>query len=149
MRSRMMAGIRGKHTKPERVLREMLTGAGVHYRLHRNDLPGSPDIVVPSRQAVIMAHGCFWHSHQGCRFAARPATRSDFWEAKLRGTVDRDEAAEAKLNMLGWRVLVVWECATRGVSEYETLRKQVLSWLASDVPWAEIGERSFTCAPPQ
>jgi DNA mismatch endonuclease (patch repair protein) len=142
----MMSGIRGKHTRPEMVLRDILTGAGIRYRLHRKDLPGRPDIVVPGLRAAILVHGCFWHAHQSCRFATRPATRAEFWEQKLSGNAARDEAAEAQLSMLGWRVFVVWECATKSRDDRDQLHLQVLSWLFSNEDWGEIGERSFAAA---
>src|SRR5690349_6902310 len=90
-RSRMMAGIRGKDTKPEMLVRRCLTAAGARYRLHRRDLPGAPDIALPGAKVAIFVHGCFWHVHCGCRFAATPATRPEFWRAKLQGNVERDE----------------------------------------------------------
>lgn len=142
-----MSGIRGKHTQPELLLRRFLLAAGIRYRLYRKDLPGRPDIVVPARKAAILVHGCFWHAHEGCRFAARPSTRPEFWEAKLRGNVARDEAAEAQLIMLGWRVLVVWECATRDNDLLAVLREELLRWLASDDPWAQISEDSLMAPP--
>ena len=108
-----MSGIKGKDTKPEMLIRRILTTAGMRYRLHRRDLPGAPDIVLPGKKVAIFVHGCFWHVHQGCRYATVPATRPEFWKTKLQGNIERDEAASAKLNMLGWRVLLVWECSTR------------------------------------
>jgi DNA mismatch endonuclease (patch repair protein) len=134
----MMAGIRGKNTQPEMVVRRCLSSAGVRYRLHRRDLPGAPDIALPGANVAIFVHGCFWHVHQGCRFAANPATRPEFWNAKLQGNVERDERSVAKLAMLGWRVLVVWECATRA-SEALDLCGAVLRWLQSESEYGEIG----------
>jgi DNA mismatch endonuclease (patch repair protein) len=139
VRSRMMAGIKGKNTMPEMLVRRSLSLAGLRYRLHHRDLPGAPDIVLPGAKVAIFVHGCFWHIHQGCRFAATPATRPDFWKAKLQGNVDRDEGAIAKLAMLGWRVLVVWECATRS-AEAGDLCGDVLRWLESGTDYGEIGE---------
>lgn len=135
-----MAGIKGKNTKPELLVRKLLTTAGVPYRLHRKDLPGAPDIVVPSRQVAIFVHGCFWHVHATCRFAKWPTSRPDFWRAKLSGNASRDSDAAAMLNMLGWRVLVVWECSTRLTASADLLQCSVLSWLTSDEPYGEIGE---------
>ena len=114
VRSRMMAGIKGKNTEPEMLVRRCLSAAGIRYQLHRRDLPGAPDISLPGARVAIFVHGCFWHVHAGCRFAASPSTRPEFWKAKLQGNVERDEAAIAKLAMLGWRLLIVWECATDG-----------------------------------
>jgi DNA mismatch endonuclease (patch repair protein) len=142
VRSRMMSGIKGKDTKPEVFVRAILTAAGLRYRLHRRDLPGSPDIVLPGRHVAIFVHGCFWHAHSGCRLAAAPSTRPEFWRAKLEGNVERDDAAVAKLGMLGWRVLVVWECSTRrgGVDD---LPGALRAWIEGDAEFGEIG------APPQ
>jgi DNA mismatch endonuclease, patch repair protein len=137
-RSRMMAGIRGKDTKPEMLVRRCLTAAGARYRLHRRDLPGAPDIALPGAKVAIFVHGCFWHVHHGCRFAATPATRPEFWRAKLQGNVERDEGAIARLAMLGWRVLVVWECATRSADALD-LCGSILRWIESGSDYAEIG----------
>lgn len=112
-RSRMMAGIRGKNTRPEMILRRGLHARGFRYRLHDRRLPGSPDLVFPGRRAVIFIHGCFWHGH-GCHLFRLPATRREFWEAKIEGNRARDEAAEAALMADGWRVLTIWECALKG-----------------------------------
>ena len=112
-RSRMMSSIRGKDTWPERMLRSRLFASGFRYRLHVRSLPGSPDLVFPKYRAVVFVHGCFWHRHQGCRFAATPRANADFWERKLQGNVDRDTRHTAALRTLGWRVAVVWECSLR------------------------------------
>lgn len=112
-RSRMMAGIRGKNTRPEMILRRGLHSRGFRYRLHDRRLPGSPDLVFPGRRAVIFIHGCFWHGHD-CHLFRLPTTRRAFWEAKIEGNRVRDEAAEAALLADGWRVLTIWECALKG-----------------------------------
>lgn len=112
-RSRMMAGIGGKNTKPEMVLRRALYARGFRYRLHVASLPGRPDIVLPKHRAVILVHGCFWHRHPGCRFATTPATRPDFWSEKFRQNVIRDQRNLAALRDQGWRVATVWECDLR------------------------------------
>lgn len=112
-RSRMMAGIGGKNTKPEMVLRRALHARGFRYRLHVASLPGRPDIVLPKHQAVILVHGCFWHRHPGCRFATTPATRPDFWLEKFRQNIIRDQRNLAALRDQGWRVATVWECDLR------------------------------------
>ena len=111
-RSRMMAGIGGKNTRPEMAVRKHLFAAGFRYRLHRRDLPGRPDIVLPKYKTVIFVHGCFWHRHKGCRFAAVPATNAQFWQEKLDGNVARDRRSARALRAAGWRVLRVWECRT-------------------------------------
>ena len=112
-RSRMMAGIKGKNTKPELVVRKLVHGMGFRYRLHRKDLPGSPDLVFSRLKKVIFVHGCFWHRHPGCRFAYTPKSNAQFWLNKLEGNTARDELALAALNAMGWEVLIVWECEVR------------------------------------
>ncbi len=112
-RSRLMSSIHGKDTKPEMVVRRLLHNMGYRFRLHRRDLPGTPDILLPGRRAVMFVHGCFWHRHEGCRLATVPATRRDFWEAKIAANKARDRRAMARLRRDGWRVAVVWERQTR------------------------------------
>ncbi len=113
VRSRMMAGIGSKHTKPEVALRKLLHRAGFRFRLHRSDLPGRPDLVMAKHATAIFVHGCFWHRHTGCRFCYVPASNQEFWRAKFSANMDRDSASEQALMRNGWRVVVVWECATR------------------------------------
>jgi DNA mismatch endonuclease (patch repair protein) len=116
VRSRMMSGIRGKDTKPERIVRSYLHRAGLRFSLHRRDLPGNPDIVLPKYQTVVFVNGCFWHRHDKCQFAYRPKSNVKFWSDKISGNVERDQRNQAKLNALGWRIYVVWECdVSRGV----------------------------------
>lgn len=111
-RSRMMAGIGPRDTVPELRVRRFLHGAGLRFSLHRRDLPGRPDIVLPRYRTIVFVHGCFWHRHQGCQFATTPATRVDFWRAKFGANVARDQRNEALLTASGWQVLTVWECRT-------------------------------------
>lgn len=138
-RSQMMAGIYGKNTKPELIVRRMLFASGYRFRLHRRDLPGAPDIVMPGRKIAIFVHGCFWHMHQGCRFAKLPTTRPEFWKAKLQGNVERDGRAVDKLRALGWRVLCIWECATRDTEAAAVLRATMSSWIEGGELIGEIG----------
>lgn len=112
-RSRMMSGIKGKNTKPEILVRQYLHGQGFRYSLHRRDLPGRPDLVLPKYHAVVFVHGCFWHAHAHCRYATTPSTRREFWAAKLAANRVRDEYAVSQLSEQRWRVAVVWECALR------------------------------------
>lgn len=128
-RSRMMAGIRARDTRPERILRSSLHRRGLRYRLHVGKLPGKPDLVFPRFRAAIFVHGCFWHHHAGCRYASTPATRSEFWEAKFADNVARDIRNRASLQEMGWRVAVVWECALRKGTE--SVAETVRDWLAS------------------
>jgi DNA mismatch endonuclease (patch repair protein) len=137
-RSRMMAGIQGKNTKPELIVRRMLFASGYRFRLHRRDLPGAPDIVMPGRKIAIFVHGCFWHTHHGCRFAKMPATRPEFWKAKLEGNVERDRRAVEKLQALGWRVLCVWECSTREAKAAAGLQDALRQWIESGPQLGEI-----------
>lgn len=116
-RSRMMSGIRGKHTKPELLLRKFLHGQGFRFRLHRRDLPGAPDLVLPRYSVAIFVHGCFWHRHSGCFYTTTPATRPDFWQAKFQANIRRDSRNQAELTSLGWRILVVWECGFKHCAE--------------------------------
>lgn len=112
-RSWNMGRIRGRDTAPERRVRSLLHRRGLRFALHRRDLPGRPDIVLPKWHAVIFVHGCFWHCHAACKDAVMPKTRPAFWQEKLQGNVLRDELNAARLRALGWRVLVVWECELR------------------------------------
>lgn len=129
-RSRMMAGIRGRDTKPEIELRRALHALGLRYRLHGKRLPGKPDLVFPRFRAVVFVHGCFWHRHEGCRFTTMPATRPDFWNAKFDENVQRDRRNMEALITSGWRIGIVWECAikTEGGS---IVAKEVRNWLHS------------------
>lgn len=137
-RSRMMSGILGKNTKPELLVRKALFAAGFRYRLHRRRLPGSPDIVMAGRRVAIFVHGCFWHQHEHCRFAKLPATRTDFWKRKLTANVVRDRNAVKALSADGWRVLIVWECATRDPLIVNSLESVLLSWIAGNEVSGEV-----------
>lgn len=114
-RSKMMSGIKGKNTKPEMLVRSMLHKMGYRFRLHMNDLPGKPDIVLPKYHTVVFVHGCFWHRHSGCKYAYTPKSRSDFWNEKFKQNVERDFANREGLQKAGWVVLTVWECETKNV----------------------------------
>lgn len=108
-RSAMMAAVRGKNTEPEKLVRSILFRAGYRFRLHRRDLPGCPDIVLPRYRIAVFVHGCFWHGHD-CRRGKLPATNTDFWRSKLKGNAARDAANAARLKEAGWHVFVVWTC---------------------------------------
>lgn len=112
-RSLLMSKVKCKNTRPELVVRRMLHGLGGRYRLHSKDLPGSPDIVMPSRKLAVFVHGCFWHRHQDCKMASTPKTRQEFWQTKFEANMARDQRNESSLKQLGWRVEVVWECETK------------------------------------
>ncbi|CAH2606070.1 XorII very short patch repair endonuclease (plasmid) [Rhodovastum atsumiense] len=114
-RRRNMAAVRGRDTKPEMAVRQMLHAMGYRFRLQRQDLPGRPDIVLPGRHAVVDVRGCFFHRcpNPGCKNSVLPKTRADWWAAKLARNVERDLANQAALESAGWRVFVVWECQVR------------------------------------
>ena len=109
-----MRAVRSKDTTPELAVRKLAHALGYRFRLHRRELPGSPDLVFPGRRKVVFVHGCFWHRHAGCaRGASTPATRRGFWEAKFARNVARDRRDRRRLRAAGWGVMVVWECQTR------------------------------------
>lgn len=134
----MMSGIRGKNTKPELLVRRALFAAGYRFRLHRRDLPGTPDIILPRRKVAVFTHGCFWHMHVDCKNAKLPATRQEFWRDKLEGNVSRDRRAIDTLLADGWRVLIVWECATRDAKSLEALPVDLSSWIEGSELSGEI-----------
>jgi DNA mismatch endonuclease (patch repair protein) len=109
-RSRMMSRIRGRDTKPELVIRKAAHALGFRFRLHRRELPGSPDLVFPGRRKVIFVHGCYWHRHAGCRYAYSPKSNTEFWHAKFKQNVARDAKVVAQLRRQGWSPLIIWEC---------------------------------------
>ncbi len=130
VRSRMMSSIRAKDTLPELIVRRLLHREGFRYRLHVAALPGKPDLVFPSLKAVIFIHGCYWHGHD-CPAFKLPSTNRRFWRTKLFGNRRRDQRAIKLLNAQGWRVLVIWECATRGQGalDSESMKALVGKWL--------------------
>lgn len=109
-RSYVMSRIRGRDTGPERAVRSMLHRMGYRFRLHRADLPGKPDILLPRFGTAILVHGCFWHRHTGCRFAYTPKSRTEFWSSKFASNVARDRVVKKALAKLGWKIVIVWEC---------------------------------------
>lgn len=116
-----MSRVRGRDTKPEMLVRRLTHGMGYRYRLHRRGLPGSPDLVFPSRMKVVFVHGCFWHQHldPGCKLARLPKSKLDFWGPKLEANRERDERNLVLLAELGWDVLVIWECQTKNREELQ------------------------------
>lgn len=125
-RRNVMRANRGKNTKPEMLLRQMLHALGYRYRLHRRDLPGTPDLVFPSRRKAIQVHGCYWHGHDGCRRANVPKTRTEYWGRKIQANRDRDRRNDATLARMGWEVFTVWECE---LSDMEAVESCVMSFL--------------------
>lgn len=111
-RSLLMARVRQRHSGPEIAVRRMAHSMGYRFRLHRSDLPGRPDVVFPGRKKVILVHGCFWHRHGGCAKATTPKVRVDFWNRKFANNMQRDKRVSRQLRLLGWKVLIIWECET-------------------------------------
>lgn len=128
-----MSRIRGKDTKPEIVIRKGLHQMGFRFRLHCSHLPGKPDLVLSRYRAAIFVHGCFWHGHD-CHLFRMPSTRQEFWQAKFEGNAERDRKVTAALKRLGWRQLVIWECAMKGKSRLapESLLGLAAKWIRSE-----------------
>ncbi len=138
-RSYNMSAIKGKNTKPEMFIRHSLHTAGFRYRLHVKDLPGKPDIVLPKYKAIIMVNGCFWHKHQ-CYLFKWPSTRIKFWKEKIDKNVKNDHINLLKLQKMGWRIMIVWECALKGKIKLtsDEILKQMTNWIKSDSEFKEI-----------
>lgn len=128
-RSAVMARVRSKNTGPEKAVRSLLHRLGFRFRLHRSDLPGTPDIVMPGRGIVIFVHGCFWHQHNNCPSAARPASNQPYWNRKLDRNKVRDVFNQRALKRAGWKVIVVWECQ---VTDLENLSRRLLRLARSE-----------------
>jgi len=125
-RSWNMSRIKSGNTKPEIVVRSLLHNMGYRFRLHRKDLPGKPDIVLPRYNSVIFVHGCFWHRHKGCKNATSPKTKKIFWREKFIANVERDRKVQKELKSLGWSIQIIWECE---LSDPEEVRKSLKSHL--------------------
>jgi len=137
-RSRMMSGIRGRDTKPEKLIRSLLHRRGFRFRVNHPDLPGKPDIVFPRLRAVVFVHGCFWHGHD-CPLFRLPGTRTEFWATKIARNRANDTRVTQALRDAGWRVATVWECVLRGRNKdipgsVDTLAE----WLRSEVAAIEL-----------
>lgn len=138
-RSRMMAGIKSRDTKPEMIVRRALHAAGFRYRLHDRRLPGRPDIVLPKWRAVVLIHGCFWHRHAGCRYATKPTSNQIFWEDKFTQNEKRDERDQKTLEALGWRIAIVWECGLKSGKGPSTV--------AALANWLQVPHRNVLSLP--
>jgi DNA mismatch endonuclease (patch repair protein) len=125
-RSWNMGRIKGRDTVPEIAVRSILHRAGFRFRLHRKDLPGRPDIVLPGRKIVIFVHGCFWHRHEGCKYSYTPKSNVAFWQGKFEGNVARDRKNAKDLKAVGWRVVVVWECEIGKPEQLEARLRKLL-----------------------
>jgi DNA mismatch endonuclease (patch repair protein) len=126
-RSWLMSRVKGKDTAPEIRVRKVVHALGYRFRLHQDDLPGSPDLVFPKLKSIIFVHGCFWHRHNGCSRASLPSTRRPYWERKFERNVARDILTNARLKSEGWRVLIIWECQTKDESRLRTKLMKFLS----------------------
>jgi len=137
-----MSRVKGKHTKPELLVRKALYAAGFRYRLHYKKLPGHPDIVLPKYKAIVLVNGCFWHGHK-CHLGTIPATRRRFWLKKFKENQKRDRKNIGIYNEQGWRVIVIWECALKGKGsvKFDKLLAKTVRFLNSGVKYAEIAGR--------
>jgi len=127
-RSANMRAVRSANTKPEMVVRRAAHAIGFRFRLHRKDLPGTPDLVFPGLKIALFVHGCFWHRHSGCPRAALPTSNVDFWRQKLEQNFARDQRAQSALREAGWRVEVIWECELAQPSAAQELLRQILPY---------------------
>ena len=143
-RSRIMASVGQKDTKPEKALRLALHASGLRYRLNDKRLPGSPDLVFPKFNAVVFVHGCFWHAH-GCKYSTAPSSNKEFWKDKFIENRIRDRKKESSLLALGLRVLIVWDCAITkaGADSLKKTVEKTIRWLKSQKGYNEIGARTI------
>lgn len=135
-----MSRIRGKDTRPEMIVRKALHARGLRYTLENNGMPGRPDLVFPRFGAAVFVHGCFWHSHQGCRLATTPASNTEFWGPKLARNVERDAAVREELASSGKRVAIVWECSLGRSASVEDAADRLADWLRTGGQFLEIGD---------
>ena len=150
-RSRMMSSVRSRNSRIEIAVRKRLFAQGLRYRLHRRDLPGTPDFVFPKHRSAVFVHGCFWHLH-GCELSSIPDTRREWWKEKLGRNAERDARAVSGLQALGWRVLTIWECRFRrtGVDRDHALDdacREAAEFLRSHLPILEIPSRGARRGP--
>ena len=137
-RHRTMTCIRSGNTKPEMIVRKFLFASGFRYRLHKKELPGKPDIVLKKYKAVIFINGCFWHGHEGCRYAVIPKTHRNYWVPKILRNKERDAEEKAALIKLGWRVLTVWECSLKKNGKKEQTCLLIKKWIFSNETTRDI-----------
>lgn len=141
IRSQMMSRIGAKNTVPAMKIRRGLHRRGFRYRLHLKDLPGKPDIVLPGHNVVIMVHGCFWHGRRGCRYFKHSRANTDFWQSKIQKNHDRDDRQIVQPASLGWRVLVILECATRN-NPVEDPMDAAIEWMSGNASKYELAEHT-------
>lgn len=150
-RSRNMAAIKGKDTKPEMIVRKYLFSRGMRFRVQVRKLPGNPDIVLPKYKTVIFVNGCFWHGHEGCKYFRLPKSNVGFWKEKIERNVARDARNEAELKDLGWRVIRVWECEIKTVVQREEYLKhlydRIVNPAQSYIIETDVGEPSIAAEP--
>ncbi len=125
-RSKIMAAVRSKDTKPEMMIRRLVYSMGYRYKLHSDALPGKPDLVFSSKKKVVFVHGCFWHGHNGCNKAQLPKSRTDFWQDKIENNVRRDKRVKRALNRKGWRYLIIWQCQ---INNLEKVKAKIYTFL--------------------
>ncbi len=130
VRSYNMSRIKGKDTKPEETVRKYLFSQGFRYRKNDKKLPGTPDIVLPKHKTVIFVNGCFWHGHEGCKYFVWPKNNAEFWHKKIRDNILRDQRKVQALDLLGWKVIVVWECKIK--SDKENTLKNLIKEIKDD-----------------
>lgn len=130
IRSKIMRSVKQANTDPELAVRRSLHSLGLRYRIHRRDLPGTPDIVFPKQRLAIFVHGCFWHRHPNCQASSTPKTNLEFWEKKFSANVLRDARNAAALKSAGWRVMTIWECETKKLRKLERQVNRVRRALA-------------------
>ena len=128
-RSERMSRVRSKDTKPELLVRRIVHGMGFRYRLHRRELPGTPDLVFPKRGKIIFVHGCFWHRHGTCKYTRWPKSKMEFWKPKLEQNHRRDKANQKALRRMGWQIMVVWECQ---IGDLERLGMKIQKFLEDE-----------------
>lgn len=121
VRSRIMASVPNKNTKPEILLRKLLFSLGYRFRIHQKTLPGHPDIVLPKYKIVIFVNGCFWHRHQNCKYATTPVSRNEYWIKKFNNNINRDLNNYSQLKDMGWNVIVIWTCEIKNIIESRTI----------------------------
>jgi len=139
-RSRMMANIKGKNTKPEMTIRSLLHRQDFRFRIHDKSLPRTPDLVFRKYKAVIFVHGCYWHRHESCKLTSTPKQNKKFWANKFNTTVVRDGVVYFNLKKLGWRVAIIWECAIRDKDHLPVHINTLADWLKSESEYIEIPE---------